>query len=472
MKKNKTSTKEKSAHTNPNDRTNETADTPVSAKGTISCIPSGYIVACIIFILSFPCAIYEITNLDIKCMNDWKALIDSSNIFLSLICISYMVTAFFHKPHCWNMVLVHLLNLVLINKLYLNSTLQEIQTYILKLDPALCLLIGIPTVSFIIIVYQLAKNRKDFLPISPTHNETGSQETTVSTEKSAVKSAPTSAAQRSTNAVSETSHTSDTSNSSTPQKTGKNDDSKTSPDPNSNFGKILPFPISIIIGVCLFCIIWAVINYFMPEPFSNFSSKNKIFLLSALYTLAPICISILLAMFFTFVIYQLFKKAHIQNFLTLQFSALFALVLEFLILYYSEELSKLLVLDQFLNAITDNLFAVVLVLTAIFLILHISCIILINLFFPGKLSDALFNLLIKKVNTIETELIRFSCDFLLGVVNLFQFIPDFFNTIGVVLLDQEELFPTAPNSPSPTEDNPDKNNATEDAACQNSTPKK
>lgn len=125
-------------------------------------------------------------------------------------------------------------------------------------------------------------------------------------------------------------------------------------------------------------------------------------------------------------------------------TALLALLLEFgfilaVMLNGGEQLPEFL--DNFLDSITNNsLIALPLILITLFIILDIAISIIMKIVF-GKSSRGWIAKMEERIVLIEQGLTLFVCNLMIGFINLLLFIPDFFNHIGQLLLDENDFFP-------------------------------
>lgn len=119
-----------------------------------------------------------------------------------------------------------------------------------------------------------------------------------------------------------------------------------------------------------------------------------------------------------------------------------AISLEILLLLFKDYIPKTGALGKFLAILTDNIFIGFLSLIVLYLILHILCMIILNFMFPNLIETELTGLMRKRTDAIETKIVVFICNLFEGLVSLLNFVPEFFNTLSCILLDQEGLFPT------------------------------
>lgn len=98
-------------------------------------------------------------------------------------------------------------------------------------------------------------------------------------------------------------------------------------------------------------------------------------------------------------------------------------------------------LDNFLDSIANSsLIALPLILITLFIILDIAISIIMKIVF-GKSSRGWIAKMEERIVLIEQGLTLFVCNLMIGFINLLLFIPDFFNHIGQLLLDENDFFP-------------------------------
>lgn len=123
-----------------------------------------------------------------------------------------------------------------------------------------------------------------------------------------------------------------------------------------------------------------------------------------------------------------------------------AISLEILLLLFKNYVPETGALGKFLAILTDNIFVGFLSLIILYLILHILCMVILNFLFPNLIETELTGLMRKRTDAIETKIVVFVCNLFEGLVSLLNFVPEFFNTLSCILLDQEGLFPTTNGS--------------------------
>ena len=158
----------------------------------------------------------------------------------------------------------------------------------------------------------------------------------------------------------------------------------------------------------------------------------------ALPILSVLAVGIILAPVIYKIFHSIGKTFQPDNF---RATALFALILELgfilaVVLNGGNQLPEFL--DDFLNGIVNNsLIALPLILITLFIILDIAISIIMKIVF-GKSSRGW---IAERIVLIEQGLTLFVCNLIIGFINLLLFIPDFFNYIGQLLLDEDDFFP-------------------------------
>lgn len=120
-----------------------------------------------------------------------------------------------------------------------------------------------------------------------------------------------------------------------------------------------------------------------------------------------------------------------------KFSACIASILEVLLFVFSDELNFNKANGKVLSVISDNMFAFIFAYIVFFMILQIALIIFLNLFWGNKVKSKLGDEFKKSIERVETKIVKLACNLIEGCIALLDFVPDFFTTIGLLLLGQE-----------------------------------
>lgn len=118
-------------------------------------------------------------------------------------------------------------------------------------------------------------------------------------------------------------------------------------------------------------------------------------------------------------------------------SAFISLALIALLFLYSKELNIAMVNGKILSAITDNLFTFVFGFLIFFMIFQIVCIIFLNILSGNKINKEIGNEFNACIERVEKKMVKIACNIIEGCISLLDFVPDFFSTIGLLLLDEE-----------------------------------
>lgn len=120
-----------------------------------------------------------------------------------------------------------------------------------------------------------------------------------------------------------------------------------------------------------------------------------------------------------------------------KFSACIASILEVLLFVFSDDLNFTKANGKVLSVISDNMFAFIFAYIVFFMILQIALIIFLNLFWGNKVKSKLGDEFKKSIERVETKIVKLACNLIEGCIALLDFVPDFFTTIGLLLLGQE-----------------------------------
>ena len=142
------------------------------------------------------------------------------------------------------------------------------------------------------------------------------------------------------------------------------------------------------------------------------------------------------------VLIVLWIKTYLENIQGFEISAVLAIVAEIILFACWKNGSKPeYITNTMLDSLANNWFAAGLVLGFVFLVLQIMIIIGIDLLFKGLGFDdkSILDLGIEeRILSIEKKMIKLALGIIEGCVSLFDFIPDFFVTIGALVFDKKE----------------------------------
>ena len=368
--------------------------------------------------------------------NSWKStenlilFIEDSSIFFNMICISFIVQAILAKPRSWFLFFLELINIVLINKLYSNKTWNQLWNFLKEhwlivtiVSVGATVLIGL----IIFLVRRYIRKKKNF----PQQNTSDQK--------------PENNIQ-----ATETVHYNSVNNNirypgkskriirikQTKIKSAKFSTNQPETKPILWVWKMLIYIVSGVSSILITdYILYQKLNLGLYRP--AFLEQHTD-ILHILQYAGVIIVVVIFAI--------LLGKAFISSFekkqITPKGTALISLILEVLFFMFTNQINEMEFLDNFLDSISQNGFAAIMVWISVFLIIHIGCTILFGTIFSkkGGNSNRINEILSENILEIETKLVKFVCNLLKGIVTLFNFIPDFFNTIGVLLLDEDALF--------------------------------
>lgn len=118
-------------------------------------------------------------------------------------------------------------------------------------------------------------------------------------------------------------------------------------------------------------------------------------------------------------------------------SAFIAFALVILLFLYSDKLNFSRANGKFLSAISDNILTFIFAFIIFFMIFQIACMIFLNILTGNKINKGLgyeFKICIERV---EKKMVKLACNIIEGCISLLDFVPDFFTTIGLLLLDEK-----------------------------------
>lgn len=118
-------------------------------------------------------------------------------------------------------------------------------------------------------------------------------------------------------------------------------------------------------------------------------------------------------------------------------SAFVAFILEILFFVFGDKLNFNKANGKVLSVISDNTFACIFAYIVFFIILQIAVIIFLNLFWGNKEKSKLGDEFEKSIERVDTKIVKLACNLIECCIALLDFIPDFFATIGLLLLGQE-----------------------------------
>lgn len=412
---------------------------------------------------------YYLFNLEWKPMEAFCAVLEDTTIFSNAVCISYVFVAVAARPLSVGLLLLGVINIVLVNKLYSNQRWLEIGDYIRALDivnpfskvnPQLFAFIVFAAGIVILCISRLVINIREYSEKRKPNPKSAEQ---ITAEQNAAEqnAAEQNAAEQNAaaqNAAAQLAAGKENTEEDTGEENNTGARKEGAASDGNNLSDIL---LRVVMGICLFLVCWAVIDYFVYDKSGLGLSRPPVleWIPNILQYIAVISLAIILVITFGRVVIAIIMDRH---FGVERISAALAVIIEVVVAYLAGNQNKFFGeigqegLNNFLNAVTDNVFLLLLVFIAMFLLLHIAWLIVLGILFPGKGKNPIKTLLSDRIPKIEKSLVVFVCNIFEGGVKLFNFIPDFFNTIATLFLDKKDLFPVDDGS-----DNKDKPGGTE-----------
>ena len=403
----------------------------VSASG----ISAAYVFSWPVFILSFGWMFYALFEVDIFLFTAIFTFLGDSSGFLTFLCIVVIAMSLLRKQKQYRLAVLNAVNIVLLNQLYLNSKWQtlyaEVKEFFSELNWTNVFFFGTMLAVAGYCTYtglkQHRKIRSQKTGAEPQQASGG----TVSSEQGAMPQESDGSGGSASSEPEQASGPQCGPNSPVqPGSTGQSNDREM-----ASAGSVLIIAcfavIIVFVGKLLIFDVWTLAR--LPESLSVIAGTLPVFsVLATGIILAP-------------AIYKIFRSIG-KTFQPDSFraTALLALLLEFgfilaVMLNGGEQLPAFL--DNFLDSIANSsLIALPLILITLFIILDIAISIIMKIVF-GKSSRGWIAKMEERIVLIEQGLTLFVCNLMIGFINLLLFIPDFFNHIGQLLLDENDFFP-------------------------------
>lgn len=365
--------------------------------------------------------------------NMFCTLINDSSGFLTAFCILFIVPLLIQWKEKKIDILIYLLDIGLINDLYLNESWEKLKEKLLTLLESLrtgytlfyilCALVLIVCTHLAWKTYRVKKKTEAAADNSETPFESY-PDPPYSRAKTA--SPPYDDGQNQIG------------NLSIPGKTEKREKKlDDAPKHSKAEGKTAITPINIFIGI-FFGIIACYGAKIFAEVYLNQVPKDELsWLFDMLLPLSILCVG---GIVFLFVLKWFGRAQKGDELQVADLAAIATIVVLFIIFFNGNKIDDNL-LNDFLNAISNyKLIVIPMVPLLTFIILDIA----FSAFFSILLKSGKPTWLEtgrKQLQLVETGIITLACNLLVGFVNLLLFIPDFLNTIGGTLLDKGTFFP-------------------------------
>lgn len=373
---------------------------------------SGSVITLFILALEIIIISYQISGLHYETIDRVANLINDASFFMTLICLSYCYTSISKTPKFVGTALLSITDIVLINQLYSNKKLISILKWLKKLDRQIFIFGFIPLILVILGIYLMSANKKAHQDQTENNTEQTKHQNTAASYRNSKESA------------------------------FKNKSTSDNNTPNKNFpinrviqNNTVFFYLAAILGIV---VCWSIIDFLIFNYLPLNISRPPFFawVPDYLYYISILCTAfILILLLLNYSIISKMKDfAKGQG--VFKMAAFIAFLLEIGILVFYEKIDSSSIMEKFLSAITDNVFTVLLAVIVLYLILHICVIVFLQFFGFGNSEIA--SIIQEKTTLIEERIIQITFDIILGCANLLDFMPDFFDTIGVLLLDKQE----------------------------------
>lgn len=401
------------------------------------------VTALIISFLGFVTIIYDVFSINLGFMNPIMELINDANGFMTFICVSFIVYESTHGALNLKSIIAHLTGIVLVNRLYSNSTWLAFFDFLKELDGRHIAFAIAITVAILYLCFKmrgLFKYKKDELTGTiTTQNNPNNQKKIDQTNSSE------SSGQNKSNIVNK---------------------QHSSQKPNSNNLSVITVSISVLFAVVAF--------FFLDDYFVNKSSIEVIrpSLFSAVinygyigFVVVPTLL-ILLGMLFYFSKRKKRSKPSVSRNVVdstnekgkkvendkksddnedganndesiFSITAVVAIILEVALFTMANKSELNDLNNKFVAYITDDVFSFVIYGTLLFLLLQLGLIVFLGLFTHYGLDNSIAKSLRNHIQDIQKRIVDIACGLLIGCLSLFRFIPDFFDTIGVLLLGED-----------------------------------
>ncbi len=395
-----------------------------------------------VLVFSLGWMIYTIFEVDNHVLSAVFTFLGDSSGFLTFLCVAIILAALLRGQKQYNLVILNVVNVVLLNQLYLNSRWQvlfgSLRNFFVKLNWSNVFFFGAMLAVVGYCVYIGLKQRwKTWGQRSSMNSQELSQtlDDTASDEQSAAPQDLDSCERLADPALGQASgpQSAPPSGPNSPVQPDSLDQNKCTDTVSAGSVLLiacLAVPI-VFIGKILVFDVWKL------APLS----ESLGVITDTLPILSVLAIGVILAP----IIYKMFHSIG-KTFQpdSIRITAFLALLLELgfilaVVLNGGDHLPEFL--DKFLNSIVNNsLIALPLILAVVFIILDIVISIIMKIAF-GKSSHEWIAKMQERIVLIEQGLTLFVCNLMIGFINLLLFIPDFFNHIGQLLLEEKDFFP-------------------------------
>lgn len=393
-----------------------------------------------ILALTISSIIYHILGLNYPVLNYIVEFIDDTSIFMTIICIIFMIFAVIKISKPYKLVIISIIDIIIVNRLYSNKKILYCFNWLFNFVNLKKIKLAIYIIVFIIIfclVYRKKYKKQDRIQ-EKNKNILSSkiEEHEFKTNDNNTNNMQEKLENDRKNDINE-----EDKNESIIKSTKKRfEDLKEKK--NNNYDIYGLKLVNIFLAViCLGIILWSIMDYlvFNVSPLKISRPAIGRWIPDNLYYFAIICAAILLSLiiFNLFFVYRSgFKKFAQDGSGVFRVSAIVALILEVAIFFLINKIKPDEIINKFLSGVADNWFSSIFALVIFFLVLQIACIVFFHLFTGNPDNNIIVIILKNKVLHIELKIVKVTCGIIEGCVDLLDFVPDFFSTIGVLLLNK------------------------------------
>ena len=377
---------------------------------------SGYIFTLIIALLEIICILYKLFEVNIPILESFIGIIEDCSTIFTIIGVSFGVISLARSCKAYSLTLLCLIDIILLNDLYSNKKLLEIVQWISSWKSVFVIVVVVVCVIVAIVTWSIL-SRKRMTNQEKSFDYIENFESTDSeTARANLKG----------------------------QRTSSQNDLSQNKSPQKHEATIMPFYIVkwICTAAGIFVALWGGLDYLLFDHLDLGLVRPALFAWDPAFLHYAVIISlaslVALELVYWIIGLALQKTKNRKGSLSFRGSAIAAILLEIASIYAVNKIDIGVFHDGLLSAVTDNLFSSFLIIVLLFLVLQIICTMLYHLVTKNSLEDNLVKKVKDSVIRIEEALVDLAFSLLEGCVKLFDFIPDFFDTIGVILLDNKK----------------------------------
>ncbi len=403
--------------------------------------------AIMLFLISIISVVLENLTVVIPFLSILPTLINSSSGFLSVLCVIAIIVTFWKckdgKIAAILPITFYILDLAVINKLYLNATWPIIAKWFLAALPAMrtwnwpiivitafCLVVAATMLAWGIHIWKKETTKKEYriesvFSVQRNMSEPQPSPHAIQLDSDGESESPQPPIEDSPTRAPITVSTDEPAN------------SGTGDPPSLAYGLVCILLIIPVVASIQY-VFYRILPLVSTVPI--FVSE----ILDILLYLSTICVGLVIVLLLWIAKRQMLFGGKTGP---LRRPAVLALILEillFILFFFNAGSISTQFLNSFLNNVTNNaLVALVIVPIVLFVMLDIGISLFMNVFF-GNISGETCSWqqeAHEKLVDIQRRIVIFVLNIFLGILNLFLFIPDFFNEIGSLLLSEDDLFP-------------------------------